>query len=662
MRLTASLVVSLCLLLGASLSGAHSSWMAVSGLERVVDARPAGPGMLSIGLSSQFGLSSDERPAELGPGDPTTVEDTEIDVTGLFGLSLGIGEHFELGARVSYVWNTLSRDMTGLRDQPGIQDSEGDDGFSEAHLMLKYGAAASEDEVLWIGVMPWAGFAIYDGGYVPYVVNSSAWDGVWEAGEPMYELRRPMINAGSFHAGADLLLTLDLARNGSPLRLHANTGYHYFKQKFEFTDYRYTSGHAAFDSVEVELEVEDPVFHLAGGLEYLVSPSVTLFAEAEWRHFMKRDHIESDIGPFDDQITAGPGVRFITSSGLAFDLSGSFALTSFDPDYGDLGHRFYQQGASLTDSERANFAPFPGGYAPEWSIGLGLSYLTCISSPRATISGTVRDASTGEPLAALVSFSGVEASPVYSDAATGFYRASVSQGRVLVAASADGYVTKSIELAAEAGLAVTQDFELVPDIGTISGRVVDRQTGAPIMGASVSIASLGVGLTTRSDGSYELEVPSGSYTLEASAEGYTPSTVSVSVGAGERELADIALCVILVEGEVLSFSNIYFEFDSATIKPESYPVLDGVVSALEANPGVNVRIVGHTDSEGPEDYNQILSERRAEAVSDYLVEHGVSVRRLSTAGLGETRPAVPNTSAENRAQNRRIEFEILSAE
>ncbi|MGB4082058.1 MAG: OmpA family protein, partial [Candidatus Fermentibacter daniensis] len=77
-------------------------------------------------------------------------------------------------------------------------------------------------------------------------------------------------------------------------------------------------------------------------------------------------------------------------------------------------------------------------------------------------------------------------------------------------------------------------------------------------------------------------------------------------------------------------------------------------------PDATVRIAGHTDSDGSESFNQTLSEQRAQSVFTYLVNHGVSARRLSTIGYGETAPVVPNTSSANKAQNRRIEFTVLS--
>ena len=116
----------------------------------------------------------------------------------------------------------------------------------------------------------------------------------------------------------------------------------------------------------------------------------------------------------------------------------------------------------------------------------------------------------------------------------------------------------------------------------------------------------------------------------------------------------------LQTGQVLSFDNIYFDSGSANIKPESYYILDNMVEILNANPNALVQIAGHTDSDGSTSYNQTLSEQRATSVFNYLVQRGVSAGMLTTIGFGESQPVVPNTSASNKAMNRRIEFTVLS--
>jgi OOP family OmpA-OmpF porin len=102
--------------------------------------------------------------------------------------------------------------------------------------------------------------------------------------------------------------------------------------------------------------------------------------------------------------------------------------------------------------------------------------------------------------------------------------------------------------------------------------------------------------------------------------------------------------------------GVLFAFDSATIEPQYFGKLDEAVQVLEANPGVPVNIDGHTDSTGPENYNESLSQRRADAVKQYFVSKGVDASRLITRGFGEANPAYPNDTKENRHLNRRTEL------
>jgi OOP family OmpA-OmpF porin len=104
--------------------------------------------------------------------------------------------------------------------------------------------------------------------------------------------------------------------------------------------------------------------------------------------------------------------------------------------------------------------------------------------------------------------------------------------------------------------------------------------------------------------------------------------------------------------------GINFDFDKATIKPEFEGVLDAGVEALKENPGVRVQVAGYTDSVGTDEYNQGLSERRANAVLDYLSTHGIDASRLTAVGFGESNPVADNATADGRAQNRRVELNI----
>lgn len=108
-------------------------------------------------------------------------------------------------------------------------------------------------------------------------------------------------------------------------------------------------------------------------------------------------------------------------------------------------------------------------------------------------------------------------------------------------------------------------------------------------------------------------------------------------------------------------SNITFDTDKSNIKPQFNPVLDQVASTFNQYPESYIDVIGHTDSQGPDAYNQALSERRAASVSNALAGRGVNRARLAQFGMGETQPVATNDTAEGRAANRRVELRITPA-
>lgn len=103
--------------------------------------------------------------------------------------------------------------------------------------------------------------------------------------------------------------------------------------------------------------------------------------------------------------------------------------------------------------------------------------------------------------------------------------------------------------------------------------------------------------------------------------------------------------------------GIGFGFDSAAITPDSEPMLDALTNGLKDDPAAEIVVVGHTSSEGAEDYNRDLSRRRAEAVVEALVERGIDASRLTARGSGEDRPIADNATEVGRSLNRRVEVE-----
>jgi OOP family OmpA-OmpF porin len=102
--------------------------------------------------------------------------------------------------------------------------------------------------------------------------------------------------------------------------------------------------------------------------------------------------------------------------------------------------------------------------------------------------------------------------------------------------------------------------------------------------------------------------------------------------------------------------GVQFALDSAEIRPESGPVLDVAADQLRECEKLTLAVEGHTCSLGTDDYNQSLSERRAESVREYLIAKGIGAERLAARGVGEGGPVASNDSEEGRSQNRRVEL------
>ncbi len=115
-------------------------------------------------------------------------------------------------------------------------------------------------------------------------------------------------------------------------------------------------------------------------------------------------------------------------------------------------------------------------------------------------------------------------------------------------------------------------------------------------------------------------------------------------------------------GDIITLNmpgNITFDTNSSRVKGSFYNVLDSVVLVLAEFNQSDLRISGHTDSRGKQNYNQRLSEQRADAVARYLEQQRVDSRRIFTNGYGEDRPIANNSTAQGRSQNRRVEIQIM---
>lgn len=112
---------------------------------------------------------------------------------------------------------------------------------------------------------------------------------------------------------------------------------------------------------------------------------------------------------------------------------------------------------------------------------------------------------------------------------------------------------------------------------------------------------------------------------------------------------------VMTEGKFIAY-GIQFDVNKSTLKPESMGTINEIYKMMKDNPGLNLEVGGHTDSDGSASSNQKLSEERASAVKAELVSMGIDGSRLTVKGFGSTRPVAENNSSENKAKNRRVEF------
>lgn len=208
---------------------------------------------------------------------------------------------------------------------------------------------------------------------------------------------------------------------------------------------------------------------------------------------------------------------------------------------------------------------------------------------------------------------------------------------------------------------------------TVKGKIIDATTGKPI-GAKIIYERLpdgkevGIAQSNAETGEYEIRLPAGHlYGVRAESKERVSENQNLdlrNVTADQViEHKDFNLDPIQVaaveENVTIVLNNVFFDFDKAVLKAESFPELNRIVTLMNEKPAMQIEIAGHTDATGPEQYNLGLSERRAKAVMTFLTEKGIDKGRVTTLFFGESRPVETNASQHGRKKNRRVEFKIL---
>ncbi len=232
-----------------------------------------------------------------------------------------------------------------------------------------------------------------------------------------------------------------------------------------------------------------------------------------------------------------------------------------------------------------------------------------------------------------------------------------------------GYEPPTLPSVPPAPVAVSETLPSAPPARwVLSGRLVAQDTHSPLDGEVILLDSLTskevIGTRTAAEGTYRLFLPAegGTFYLYAQAPGYMTyvEVLRLSATAALTELPpkEIALAPIEMEA-TFALRNLYFDFGSDRLRPESFPELERLKRLLQENPNIRIRFSGHTDNVGSDKYNQKLSERRARAVYEWLRKAGVHPIQMEYIGYGKSRPVASNATEEGRALNRRIEMEVV---
>jgi outer membrane protein OmpA-like peptidoglycan-associated protein/tetratricopeptide (TPR) repeat protein len=199
------------------------------------------------------------------------------------------------------------------------------------------------------------------------------------------------------------------------------------------------------------------------------------------------------------------------------------------------------------------------------------------------------------------------------------------------------------------------------------GKVIDAITKDPIEAAiEIILNETGKIYTSfhsnSATGKFLLSLPAGAnYGISVAADGYLFHSENFDLPKGDGFNSvnkDIELKNIKV-GSNIALRNVFFNTGKWEVKDDSYAELARLISLMADVPALKIEISGHTDNVGAESFNELLSQRRADAVVNYLVEKGIDKKRLSAKGYGQSKPVDSNDTAEGRALNRRTEFEII---
>jgi outer membrane protein OmpA-like peptidoglycan-associated protein len=385
-------------------------------------------------------------------------------------------------------------------------------------------------------------------------------------------------------------------------------------------------------------EIDIVSVHLNLGGKFIDQPEALLGVGVEVLYEFLNPYLEltAEVTPDAAPLRLTPGLRIVTNPGISFFYAGDFGLNRAARSV-DIDNEYY-----------VNQSSFGVAYSPASKVE--------VVKRKANFHIKVTDASTDLPVAAQVSISDHYPGS-FMLGSSGERVLEVESGRYQVTVSAPGYASQTFGIRFSPRRTASVDVALDRGAGEayLAIRVIDHGTNQPVPSAVVSIN--GMSQTTPVSGDVNFNLEPGTYDVLVSAAGYRQASEKVIVS---RDIP-LALNISMLSEETrISLSGINFATASAEILPSSYPSIDEAARFLEGNPDLRVEIQGHTDSQGSASANLSLSQRRAEAVRNYLVNvHGVPPWRLVAQGYGESSPVASNDTEAGRAANRRVEMVVL---
>ncbi|HPM76548.1 MAG TPA: OmpA family protein [bacterium] len=231
----------------------------------------------------------------------------------------------------------------------------------------------------------------------------------------------------------------------------------------------------------------------------------------------------------------------------------------------------------------------------------------------------------------------------------------LSPGSYTVRVSRTDYQTATATVHVPAGQVATVTITLQKPETRLTVIVVDHDSEQRLAGTLIFRPGADDETTVLSPaGEISLPAPPGPLTFTAVAEGHEAVMTTVDVVEGKVNTTTVRLRKIIVKK-----GRIFFDLDSAVLRPESFAILDDVIAQIKQLMPKQVIVEGHCSDEGTDEYNLKLSQARAEAVRDYLIKHGVKTAAIETMAFGESRPIATNETEEGRERNRRVEFIIV---